>query len=94
MAVAGRATSTIELGTAVLQTYPCHPVVQAHRATSVPYAMGRPGFTLGIGPSHSPQVEGVWGMSYERPGAATGGRGLLLVARGSDGDVPRLRRRP
>ena len=27
--LAGRATSTIELGTAVLQTYPCHPLLQA-----------------------------------------------------------------
>ena len=31
MALAGRATSTIELGTAVLQTYPCHPLLQAQR---------------------------------------------------------------
>ena len=29
---AGRETATIELGTAVLQTYPCHPLLQANRA--------------------------------------------------------------
>ena len=29
MAIAGRETSNIELGTAVLQTYPCHPLLQA-----------------------------------------------------------------
>ncbi|MET0909112.1 MAG: LLM class flavin-dependent oxidoreductase, partial [Ilumatobacteraceae bacterium] len=29
MALAGRDTHTIELGTAVLQTYPCHPLLQA-----------------------------------------------------------------
>ena len=31
MALAGRATSSIELGTAVLQTYTCHPLLQANR---------------------------------------------------------------
>lgn len=50
MAVAGRSTKSIELGTAVLHTYPCHPLLQAKRAASVAEAMGRPGFTLGIGP--------------------------------------------
>ena len=54
MAVAGKQTTAIELGTAVLQTYPCHPLLQAKRIASVVDAMGRPGFTLGIGPSHRP----------------------------------------
>ena len=71
MAVAGRATSRIELGTAVLQTYPCHPLLQANRAASVVDAMGRPGFTLGIGPSHEPLVTGVYGLSYDHPGRST-----------------------
>ncbi|MEU9348001.1 TIGR03564 family F420-dependent LLM class oxidoreductase [Streptomyces sp. NPDC048278] len=71
MTVAGRATSSIELGTAVLQTYPCHPVLQASRSAAVPFAMGRPGFTLGIGPAHRPLVEDVLGLSYNTPGAAT-----------------------
>jgi F420-dependent oxidoreductase-like protein len=71
MAIAGRETSTIELGTAVLQTYPCHPLLQANRAASVVDAMGRPGFTLGIGPSHRPLVEEVLGMSYKHPGRST-----------------------
>ena len=31
IALAGRATARIELGTAVLQTYPCHPLLQANR---------------------------------------------------------------
>jgi alkanesulfonate monooxygenase SsuD/methylene tetrahydromethanopterin reductase-like flavin-dependent oxidoreductase (luciferase family) len=47
MALAGRATTTIQLGTAVLQTYPCHPLLQANRAASVVAAMGRPGFDIG-----------------------------------------------
>lgn len=71
IAVAGRETATIELGTAVLQTYPCHPLLQASRAASVVDAMRRPGFTLGIGPSHRPLVEDVLGMSYAHPGRST-----------------------
>jgi F420-dependent oxidoreductase-like protein len=71
MALAGRATSRIELGTAVLQTYPCHPLLQAQRAASVVAAMGRPGFTLGVGPSHRSAVSDIFGISYEHPGRHT-----------------------
>jgi F420-dependent oxidoreductase-like protein len=71
MAVAGRATSSIELGTAVLQTYTSHPVLQAARIASAAAAMGRPGFTLGIGPSHAPVIEGMYGLSYATPGRHT-----------------------
>jgi F420-dependent oxidoreductase-like protein len=71
MALAGRATSTIELGTSVLQTYTCHPVLQANRAASTAAAMGRPGLTLGVGPSHQPAIEGVYGLSYDQVGAHT-----------------------
>ena len=69
MALAGRATSAIELGTSVLQTYPCHPTLQASRITSVAAAVGR-GVTLGIGPSHQPAVERL-GYSYEHVGRDT-----------------------
>ena len=71
MAIAGRETEHIELGTAVLQTYPCHPLLQANRAASVVDAMRRPGLTLGIGPSHRPLVEGVYGYRYDHPGRST-----------------------
>ncbi len=71
MAMAGRATSTIELGTAVQQTYPCHPLLQAQRAASVASAMGRPGFTLGVGPSHDAVIEGTYGLSFDHPGRST-----------------------
>jgi F420-dependent oxidoreductase-like protein len=71
MALAGQATKTIELGTAVLQTYTCHPVLQANRAASTAATMGRPGFTLGIGPSHQPVIESAYGLSYEGVGAHT-----------------------
>jgi F420-dependent oxidoreductase-like protein len=71
MAFAGKATKTIELGTSVLQTYTCHPVLMAQRAHAVAMAMGRPGFTLGLGPSHKPNIEAVFGYSYDHPGRHT-----------------------
>jgi F420-dependent oxidoreductase-like protein len=71
MAVAGRATTRIELGTAVLQTYPVHPLVQAARAAATAAAMGRPGFTLGIGPSHEHVISDKLGLSYANPGRNT-----------------------
>lgn len=71
MAIAGRTTSRIELGTAVLQTYPCHPLLQANRVAAAANAMNRPGLTLGLGPSHRPLVEGVLGLDYGHPGRNT-----------------------
>lgn len=71
MAFAGKATKTIELGTSVLQTYTSHPVLMAQRAYAVASAMGRPGFTLGVGPSHKPNIEGTFGYSYDHAGRHT-----------------------
>ena len=71
MTLAGRATERIELGTSVLQTYPTHPAAMASRAASVAAAFGRPGFTLGVGPSHRPVIEGAYGLSYAHPGRHT-----------------------
>lgn len=71
MAMAGRATSTIELGTAVLQTYPCHPLLQANRVAAAANAMGRPGLTVGLGPSHEPVIRGAFGLPYDTPGRDT-----------------------
>ena len=97
MALAGRETSSIELGTAVLQTYTCHPVLQANRARSVVDAMGRSGFTLGVGPSHHPAIEGAYGLSYATAGRHTEEyvRVLLSLLRGEavsfDGEEFRVR---
>src|SRR3954465_11557899 len=86
MAMAGRATSSIELGTAVLQTYTCHPLLQANRAASVAAAMGRPGFARGGGPSPKPVIEDAFGMSYDHPGRHTEEYVRILVGalRGED----------
>jgi F420-dependent oxidoreductase-like protein len=71
MALAGRQTTSIELGTSVLQTYTCHPVLQANRAAATAAAMGRPGLTLGVGPSHQFVIEAVYGLSYDHVGEHT-----------------------
>jgi len=72
MVLAARATSRIELATAVLQTYACHPVLQATRAVAAVAAIGTPGrLTLGIGPSHQPVIEGMLGLSFATPGRHT-----------------------
>jgi F420-dependent oxidoreductase-like protein len=72
MALAGRATSGIELGTAVLVSYACHPVLQASRASAAVSAIGAPGrLTLGIGPSHQVVVEDRLGLPYDAPGQHT-----------------------
>ena len=66
LALAAARTSRIELGTSVIPTYTRHPHVMAQQALTVQAASnGR--FNLGIGLSHAPVVEGMWGLSYERP---------------------------
>ncbi|MAZ60076.1 MAG: LLM class F420-dependent oxidoreductase [Chloroflexi bacterium] len=62
----GLQTESIELGTAVVPTYPRHPTAMAQQAmTSQVACQGR--LVLGIGPSHQGNVEDAWGLSYERP---------------------------
>jgi F420-dependent oxidoreductase-like protein len=81
MAIAARTTSTIEFGTAVLQTYTCHPVLMAGRAAAVSAAIATPGrFALGIGPSHEPVIESMFGLSYATPGRHTEEYTQILTA--------------
>jgi 5,10-methylenetetrahydromethanopterin reductase len=66
IALIGRQTSRLELGTAVVPVYPYHPLGLAqHALTAQAMAGGR--LTLGIGLSHKPTVEDVLGLSYEHP---------------------------
>jgi 5,10-methylenetetrahydromethanopterin reductase len=66
LAVVGREVPDIELGTAVVPTYPRHPVVMAQQAlTTQSITGGR--FVLGIGLSHQPLIEGSFGYSFEKP---------------------------
>jgi F420-dependent oxidoreductase-like protein len=95
MALAGRATTTIELGTSVLVTYACHPILQANRSAAVANTMGRAGFTLGLGPSHKPVIEDFLGQSYAHPRRYTEEYvrivGALLAGQVADFDGTELR---
>ena len=65
IALAGQRTSAIELGTAVVPTYPRHPNALAQQAaTANALAGGR--LVLGVGPSHAPGIEAL-GLRYESP---------------------------
>jgi F420-dependent oxidoreductase-like protein len=64
-AAAMRTTST-RLGTAIIPTYPRHPLALAQQALALgDLAPGR--LRLGIGPSHLPTIEGVYGIPMTAP---------------------------
>ncbi len=66
LGLAGNSTSTIELGTAVVPTWERHPRALAAQALTTQAACGGR-FTLGIGLSHRPVVEGMLRMEWDRP---------------------------
>jgi F420-dependent oxidoreductase-like protein len=66
IALMGRATSRVELGTAVMPIQTRHPVAMAQQSlANQAICEGR--FTLGLGPSHHWIVEDMLGLSYEHP---------------------------
>ena len=66
LAVVGREVPGIGLGTAVVPTYPRHPVMLAGQALTVQAATGGR-LTLGIGLSHQLVIENVFGQSFDKP---------------------------
>lgn len=66
LAVVGREVPDVELGTAVVPTYPRHPVMLAQQALTVQALTGNR-LCLGVGLSHQIVVEAVWGMSFAKP---------------------------
>lgn len=62
----GHVVPRIELGTAVVPTYPRHPVALAGQAITASVASGGR-FTLGIGLSHRLVIEDMLGLSYAKP---------------------------
>jgi F420-dependent oxidoreductase-like protein len=66
LALVGRETRRVGLGTAVTPTYPRHPTAIAQQALTTAAASGGR-FTLGIGLSHQIVIEGMLGMSYAKP---------------------------
>ena len=67
IAVAGREIPDIEFGTAVIPTYPRHPLVLADQALTTAAAIGTGRLHLGIGLSHQLVIEGMLGMAFEKP---------------------------
>jgi 5,10-methylenetetrahydromethanopterin reductase len=67
LAVAGSQVPAIELGTAVIPTYPRHPAVLAQQALTTALAIGPGRLTLGIGLSHKIVIEDMYGYSFDRP---------------------------
>jgi 5,10-methylenetetrahydromethanopterin reductase len=66
LALIGRETKRIELGTAVVPSYPRHPTAMAQQClTAQAAANGR--FVLGVGLSHKLVIENMLGLSYEKP---------------------------
>lgn len=66
LALAGRETERIELGTAVVPSYPRHPMAIAQQClTAQAAASGR--FVLGLGLSHKIVIESMFGLSYDKP---------------------------
>jgi 5,10-methylenetetrahydromethanopterin reductase len=66
LAVAGREVPGIELGTAVVPTYPRHPGALAQQALTVAAAVGGR-LTLGIGPSHKIVSQDMFGYDFGQP---------------------------
>lgn len=66
LAVVGREVPDVRIGTAVVPTYPRHPMVMAMQALTVQAATGNR-FVLGIGLSHQVVIEGAYGLSFSKP---------------------------
>lgn len=66
LAVIATEVPDIRLGTAVIPTYPRHPMMLAQQALTVNQVAGGR-LDLGIGLSHKPVVEGMWGISFDKP---------------------------
>ncbi len=65
LAITGQSVQSMELGTAVIPTYPRHPLVLAGQARTVASAMAAP-LTLGVGLSHQPMLAAL-GLSDDKP---------------------------
>lgn len=65
-AAAFQHTNTIRMGTAVVPIYPRHPLALAQQVATVA-ALGPGRLRLGVGTSHGPMTEGVYGLKMDHP---------------------------
>ena len=66
LAAAGAQVPGIGLGTGVVPVHPRHPMMLAAQALTVQEVTDNR-LILGIGLSHQVMVEGIWGMSFDKP---------------------------
>jgi 5,10-methylenetetrahydromethanopterin reductase len=66
LSIVGREIPRIGLATGVVPTYGRHPLTMAQQALTVQAASGGR-FTLGIGLSHQLVIEGMLGLSFDKP---------------------------
>ncbi len=66
IAVIAREFPGVRFGTAVVPTYPRHPMVLAAQARTTQQVSGGT-FTLGVGLSHQVVIEGMLGLSFDKP---------------------------
>ncbi|MBA3947707.1 MAG: LLM class flavin-dependent oxidoreductase [Herpetosiphonaceae bacterium] len=59
-------TDRVRFGTSIVPTYPRHPLTLAQQTATVA-ALGPDRLRLGVGPSHRPVIEGVYGLPMEAP---------------------------
>lgn len=60
------ATARIRIGTAIIPTWPRHPVALASQALAL-HQLGPGRLRLGIGPSHEPSMVGTYGVEWRKP---------------------------
>jgi F420-dependent oxidoreductase-like protein len=65
-AAAAVQTSTVRMGTAIVPTYPRHPLTMAQQALTLG-DLAPQRLRLGIGPSHRPTIEGFYGIPMTTP---------------------------
>jgi F420-dependent oxidoreductase-like protein len=66
LAIVGRELPDFDLGTSVIPIQPRHPSMLAAQARTVQDAIGGH-LSLGVGLSHQVVVEGLWGISFDKP---------------------------
>lgn len=65
-AAAFQRTGEIRLGTSIVPIYPRHPLALAQQAATAA-GLGPGRLRLGVGTSHRPSIEGVYGLKMEEP---------------------------
>lgn len=65
-AAAFQRTESIRLGTSIVPAYPRHPLALAQQAATA-FSLGPNRLRLGVGTSHRPSIEGVYGIKMEAP---------------------------